>query len=177
MTAWGLRCWGVDVPVDEEDPVGRFLACRPSSRWVVLGHHAAQSLRQLQTAWLQAVRQEGRESMVARSIDAEFLRYLAGTHHIAEAFRRTGLQSGDPHAWILYLPQTEAPNDGEIPTNDNCMEVVLSLGWSSSERTPSLSIDGMQRLGIDAQDWPEHRHEEACVAHVLMADDQSSSHR
>jgi len=32
-------------------------------------------------------------------------------------------------------------------------------------------------LGIDVEGWAEERLEEAILAHVLMADDQSSSHR
>ena len=72
---------------------------------MLLGGHAAQSMDQLWTAWIQATRNELRGAMVARSIDAEFLRYLAGTHHISEAFARAGLQSGQQDAWVVYLPE------------------------------------------------------------------------
>ncbi|MGB2070024.1 MAG: hypothetical protein ACPHVR_00135, partial [Poseidonia sp.] len=74
------------------EAIDRFLKYRPSERWVLLGGHAAQSMDQLWTAWVQAARNDLRDGMVARSIDAEFLRYLAGTHHISEAFTRAGLQ-------------------------------------------------------------------------------------
>jgi hypothetical protein len=35
----------------------------------------------------------------------------------------------------------------------------------------------MRKLGIDVEGWSDERVEESLVAHVLMADDQSSSHR
>lgn len=185
MTAWDVRCWGVDVPTHEADAVARFLAARPTSRWILLGPHAAQSIRQLQTAWSQAVRQEVRGSMVARSIDAEFLRYLAGTHHIAEAFRRTGLQPDDRHAWIVHLASASGLTEGnsqpvshqDTATEAECSGLVDGLGWLRKERGMSFSIEGMKRLGIDGEGWAVGREEEACIAHVLMADDQSSSHR
>ena len=84
---------------------------RPSSRAaigaVLLGGHAVMGDEQLWTAWIQASRNELRGRMVARSIDAEFLRYLAGTHHISEAFSRAGLQEGQTTAWVVYLPEAE----------------------------------------------------------------------
>ena len=45
--------------------------------------------------------------MVARSVDAEFLRYLAGTHHISEAFTRAGWTDAQEHAWVAYIPVAE----------------------------------------------------------------------
>jgi hypothetical protein len=41
----------------------------------------------------------------------------------------------------------------------------------------SFSIEDLERLGVDVEGWSEERLEEAILAHVLMADDQSSSHR
>ena len=85
------------VQLDGTEPsraIDGFLKQRADERWVLLGGHAAQSMDQLWTAWIQATRNELREAMVARSIDAEFLRYLAGTHHISEAFARAGLRDG-----------------------------------------------------------------------------------
>ena len=83
--------------------------------------------------------------MVARSIDAEFLRYLAGTHHISEAFARAGLQEGQDHGWVICLPSAHGLE------ND--------LGHLQPE------ADDVR------QDF------DSIIAHILMADDQSSSHR
>ena len=86
------------------EAIKMFLDQRPDERWVLLGEHAAQGDDQLWTAWIQATRNELRGTMVARTVDAEFLRYLAGTHHISEAFARAGVKDGQENAWILHLP-------------------------------------------------------------------------
>ena len=164
-----------------------FLEHRPNERWVLLGEHAAQSVGQLWTAWIQATRNELRGCMVARSIDAEFLRYLAGTHHISEAFARAGLQSGQSSAWVLCLPIPEGvENDlghvqptaqGEQAFSEHLDSFLESLGWTSSSPEVSFSIEGAKILGIDVEGWVKGREFESLIAHVLMADDQSSSHR
>jgi hypothetical protein len=125
--------------------------------------------------------------MVARSIDAEFLRYLAGTHHISEAFARAGLQSGQSSSWVLCLPIAQGiendlghvqPIAQESSSFPDLLESFLeSLGWSSTPADVSFSIEGAKLLGIDPQGWDKGREVESLVAHVLMADDQSSSHR
>ena len=167
--------------------IQHFLEHRPNERWVLLGEHAAQSDDQLWTAWIQATRNELRGCMVARSIDAEFLRYLAGTHHISEAFARAGLQSGQSSAWVLCLPiPIGVENDlghlqpiaqGEQAFSGHLGGFLESLGWPASSSDVSFSIEGSQLLGIDLEGWEKGREFESLVAHVLMADDQSSSHR
>ncbi len=167
--------------------IQHFLEHRPSERWVLLGEHAAQSVDQLWTAWIQATRNELRGCMVARSIDAEFLRYLAGTHHISEAFARAGLQSDQSSAWVLCLPTAEGvENDlghvqpivqGTQAFSDHLEGFLESLGWPMTSSKVSFSIEGSQILGIDVQGWEKGRELESLIAHVLMADDQSSSHR
>jgi hypothetical protein len=51
------------------------------------------------------------------------------------------------------------------------------LGWAAESFDSSFSIEDAKRLGIDAEGWSEDRGSESIVAHILMADDQSSSHR
>jgi len=179
-----------NVQLNGEGPkeaIDRFLKHRPSERWVLLGAHAAQGMDQLWTAWIQATRNELRGAMVARSIDAEFLRYLAGTHHISEAFARAGLQSGQQNAWMLHLPEAEGvANDlghvqpVAVPSasfHDDVNTLGGLLEWDLHETDVSFSIEGASLLGVDLDGWSKDRKEEALVAHVLMADDQSSSHR
>ena len=170
-----------------KEAIDRFLEHRSSERWVLLGGHAAQSMDQLWTAWIQATRNELRGAMVARSIDAEFLRYLAGTHHISEAFARAGLQPGQQDAWVVYLPEAKGvANDlGHVqpvaiqPASFHADVNTLSglLKWRPHNRVMSYSIEGAGLLGVDVEGWSKDREEEALVAHILMADDQSSSHR
>ena len=169
------------------DAINRFLSAREHDRWVLLGAHAPQSLDQLWTAWIQAARNELRGSMVARSVDAEFLRYLAGTHHISEAFAPAGVQADQGSAWVVRLPLAvgEANDLGHLQprsVDDEGFEAGLEslldeLGWMHVNGDVSGSIEGCAILGIDVSAWSENRTFESVVAHVLMADDQSSSHR
>ena len=188
MEASPFPCVSVRLPsTDVEAHVADFLEQRESPRWVLLGGHAVQGEAQLWTAWVQAVRHELRGSMVARSVDAEYIRYLAGTHHISEAFSRAGLQSGQEDAWIIYLPEGEGvenslghlqPVANPSPAfNADVRSLTQVLGWSMQSKDMNYSIEGMKHLGIDGSAWPDSRIEEALLAHILMADDQSSSHR
>ena len=179
-----------NVQLNGEGPkeaIDHFLKHRPSERWVLLGGHAAQSMDQLWTAWIQATRNELRGAMVARSIDAEFLRYLAGTHHISEAFARAGLQPGQQDAWVVYLPEAKGvANDlGHVQPvatppasfHEDVNTLCSLLDWGRKGAETSYSIEGARLLGVDVEGWSKDREEEALVAHILMADDQSSSHR
>ena len=125
--------------------------------------------------------------MVARSIDAEFLRYLAGTHHISEAFTRAGLQEGQTTAWVVYLPEAKGlENDlGHLQPvasenaafSEQLSTLIDQLDWAPETTEATYSIEGARKLGIDAEGWDDARAPESIIAHILMADDQSSSHR
>lgn len=178
---------GLDESNHSEGVIANFLKQRPSERWVLLGAHAAQSFSQLWTAWVKTTRNELRGTCVARSIDAEFMRYLAGTHHISEAFTRSGYQNGSQAAWIVYLPIAESssnslghlhpvvPEKPALPPE--CSELVSRMMMTASRSKVTLSIDGAKILGVDISSDATSQLEESLVAHVLMADDQSSSHR
>ncbi len=181
-------CIAVSLSGDmQASPIEAFLKHRPNERWVLLGQHAVQSTDQLWTAWIQAARNELRQAMVARSIDAEFLRYLAGTHHISEAFARAGWQSGQTSAWIVFLCEAEGlANDlGHLQPislpyeafHEQSQALLSTLDWAEIQSEVIHSIEGMSTLGIDVEGWPDERLHEALIAHILMADDQSSSHR
>lgn len=181
----------VAVHLDEtEHPGGvidAFLKERPSSRWVLLGAHAVQTHMQLWTAWVKTTRNELRGSCVARSIDAEFMRYLAGTHHVSEAFARAGYQEGSGDAWILHLPQAESSRNSlghihpfipEVVTVPEEISTLLHLLGAETKDSPiSLSIEGAELLGADAHSVEFDNLEERLIAHISMADDQSVSHR
>ena len=181
-------CQGIRVgDGSPQSHVEAFLKKRPSSRWVLLGNHAVMSDEQLWTAWIQAARNDLRNRMVARSIDAEFIRYLAGTHHISEAFSRAGLQASQSTAWVVCLPEAQGlENDlGHVqPVAEELQDfrasldvLVEALGWSFETMHMRYSIEAAKQLGVDAEGWDETRGHESIIAHILMADDQSSSHR
>ncbi|MDP6199892.1 MAG: hypothetical protein QF531_03895, partial [Candidatus Poseidonia sp.] len=97
------------------------------------------------------------------------------------------LQEGQRHAWIVHLPLAEAKHNDlghaqPSPRTHGVDETEKStlleaLGWTIESSTIKCSIEGIRKLGIDVEGWSEERVEESLVAHVLMADDQSSSHR
>jgi len=175
------------VAVDEGDPVAHFLKHRPNSNWVFLGDHALQSSIQAWTAWTQARRNEFRGTSVARSLDAEFMRYLSGTHHVSEAFQRAGYLKGSGFGWVVQLPDAEhSTNTYEIEQpmplinedfESTVHELIEHLGWTKSTSAMHYSIEGMKRLGISVEDWMGPVQDDALIAHIIMADDQSSSHR
>ena len=177
----------LDESQHPEGVIANFLKQRPSERWVLLGKHAVQSFSQMWTAWIKTTRNELRGTCIARSIDAEFMRYLAGTHHISEAFTRSGYQSDSQEAWIVYLPVAESstntlghlhpilPEQSPLPPESS--ELISRMKMTASNDVASLSIEGAKILGIDLPSNASLHIEESLVAHVLMADDQSSSHR
>ena len=153
-----------------------FLKERPSPRWVLLGAHAVQTNAQLWTAWIKTTRNELRGTSVARSIDAEFMRYLAGTH-----------QEGSEDAWILYLPQAESSRNSlghlhpflpeHVAIPEDLSDLMNQLKWNSRESLMIPSIEGSKMLGADVDSVGLDGLEERLIAHISMADDQSASHR
>ena len=81
-------CFMVDISTRQDDLIGDFLTKRPSQNWLMLADYAALTDHQLWTAWLLSQRAFAKGKALARSIDAEFLRYIAGTHHVSEAFKK-----------------------------------------------------------------------------------------
>ena len=95
--------------------------------------------------------------MVARTIDAEFIRILAGTHQIRLAFERIGPREGDDHVWIVHLPKTTGIDSNGLlekyPAYDSEIERMAStlMPWLNGElRTarPMPLEEGAKRLEI-----------------------------
>jgi tRNA threonylcarbamoyladenosine modification (KEOPS) complex Cgi121 subunit len=108
----------------------------------------------LWTAWLFSQRAFAKGKALARSIDAEFLRYIAGTHHVSEAFKKVGIQKSHDKAWIVYLPDYEE-NDGElyplidlVQSKEISVKIAEKLGIQPIESRPEITLDGLNKLGI-----------------------------
>jgi len=147
-------CFMVDISTRQDDLIGDFLAERPSQNWLMLADYAALTDHQLWTAWLLSQRAFAKGKALARSIDAEFLRYIAGTHHVSEAFKKVGIQKSHEKAWIVYLPEYEE-KDGElyplidlVQSKEIFVEIAENLGIQQVESRPEITLDGLDRLGI-----------------------------
>lgn len=148
-------CFRVDVSNSVENLIQEFLKIRPNQNWLLLADYAAQSQQQLWTAWLLSQRAFLQNRALARSIDAEFLRYIAGTHHVSEAFRKVGIQDHDKTAWVINLPNYQKSADELIPDLDaeENLQFIGSLcqklSMSIIDGKPELTIDGLKKLGIE----------------------------
>ena len=148
-------CFRVDVSNCKDDLIDQFLEKRPSQNWLLLAEYAAQSEQQLWTAWLLSQRSFIRNRALARSIDAEFLRYMAGTHHVSEAFKKAGISLTQKMAWIIHLPDYEIKEDEIYPKVDlekssqTLNTLVDDLGMSHADGKPEITLEGLLKLGID----------------------------
>ena len=148
-------CFRVDVSNSVENLIEEFLKIRPNQNWLLLADYAAQSQQQLWTAWLLSQRAFLQNRALARSIDAEFLRYLAGTHHVSEAFRKVGIQDHHKTAWVINLPNYQKSVDELIPDLDAeenfqfIGSLCQKLSMSIIDGKPKLTIDGLKKLGIE----------------------------
>jgi len=70
-------CFMVDISDRGEDLIGDFIQQRPNQNWLLLADYAALTNHQLWTAWLLSQRAFANGKALARSLDAEFLRYIA----------------------------------------------------------------------------------------------------
>jgi len=148
-------CFRVDASNSVENLIQEFLKIRPNQNWLLLADYAAQSQQQLWTAWLLSQRAFLQNRALARSIDAEFLRYIAGTHHVSEAFRKVGIQDHHNTAWVINLPNYQKSADELIPDLDaeENLQFIGSLcqklSMSIIDGKPELTIDGLKKLGIE----------------------------
>ena len=174
--------WGIDFykPIeDSKKLVETWLEIRPSERWVMISGTVAASERHLWSVWAQSTRNEEQERMVARTIDAEFIRILSGTHQIRVAFERAGVRNGDEYAWLLYLPIHPGFDEfGQsiaypIEENDSELETIAAkaMTWLEGDLLTARPIphsDGPIRLGIG--EMPFERIEAAMLTHAAAAD-------
>lgn len=168
-------CFMVDISTRQDDLIGDFLTKRPSQNWLMLADYAALTDHQLWTAWLLSQRAFAKGKALARSIDAEFLRYIAGTHHVSEAFKKVGIQKSHDRAWIVYLPEYEENDDELYPVIDFVqskeifVEIAEKLGIQPIESRPEITLDGLDKLGIEVTKLDEIT-EDIIIGFVISSD-------
>jgi len=183
MPKFPCIAWRSESPINSKQLVANFLDNRFDERWMLVADHAVLSQQQLWTAWNCCERNFANGNQLARGRDAEFLRYIAGTHHISDAFVRAGVQDGATSGWILYLPIPilAEVNDGakqisgidEENLNDfssKGQKLLNSLGLESSSKEPIFSSNSAQLLGLNIDGIVQDRLEQALIGHILAAD-------
>lgn len=169
--------WQSALPQKGSVMTKSFLEHRPNDRWVLVGEGVAQCHAQLWTAWNSAARRQRRNNSLARSFDAEFLRYLSGTHHVSEAFKRAGVRDGDTTGCFLVLPswqdmETSFPVQSEeemLSLQEQVASLAEGLGVVSVDHPLVCNIAGAQRLGLTV-DAPSSLNCDVLVGHIVSAE-------
>ena len=166
--------WESSQPIELKSFVQHFQEIVPSQRWVFCRTEVAQTPRQLWTATTVSNRNTERGTAQARTLDAEFLRVLAGTHNVSEAFKRAGLSNGSTKGWLLHIPdQTESMDSESLDMN--ARQLLSGLDLETTSETLDINIDGVKKLGISIDEAIDsNRIEASLIGHILLADVSSS---
>jgi len=168
-------CVKLDISNQSSDFIGEFIEHRDDESWLLMSHYAAQGQQQLWTAWLLAKRAFSNDKSLARTLDAEFLRYIAGTHHVSEAFKKVGIKSNDNTAWLIFLPNHIAELDEIKPSfslddfDSRVESLIQKLNVKVIEGMPEINIEGIEKMGIPL---PESKLNliDSIIGHIISAD-------
>ena len=168
-------CVKLDISNQSSDFIGEFIEHRDDESWLLMSHYAAQGQQQLWTAWLLAKRAFANNKSLARTLDAEFLRYIAGTHHVSEAFKKVGIKSNDNTAWLIFLPNHIAELDEIKPSfsldefDSGVESLIQKLNVKVIEGMPKINIEGIEKMGIPL---PESKLNliDSIIGHIISAD-------
>ena len=120
---------------------------------VVLAADVVASERQVQAAVQVACRRWERGTSVARSLGAEVMRCLAGSHHVGEAIRAVGLTAGATSGWMIGIDVDD-------------LNAHLAEHGLSPAQPHDLTLEGRERLGLPATGDGEL----LCIGLVAQAD-------
>jgi hypothetical protein len=169
--------WESSGPIKAKALTSAFLEHRPNEHWVLVGQGIAQCDAQLWTAWNSAARRQSRGTSLGRSFDAEFLRYLSGTHHVSEAFKRAGVRDEDYNGCFLFLPSQIADQNRLPKIDENQMELLVkestematSLGLVCVSNGLSFDRAGANRLGVDLDEHADLDCD-VLIGHILSSE-------
>ena len=168
-------CVKLDISNHGSNLIGDFIKHRDDESWLLMSYYAAQGQQQLWTAWLLAKRAFSNDKALARSLDAEFLRYIAGTHHVSDAFKKVGIKDHDDSAWLVFLPKHVADLDEIKPSfsvdkfNLGVKSLVEILDLKVISGKPEIDLNGIKEMGISL---PESKLNliDLIVGHIISAD-------
>jgi tRNA threonylcarbamoyladenosine modification (KEOPS) complex Cgi121 subunit len=168
-------CVKLDISNHSSNLIGDFIKHRDDESWLLMSHYAAQGQQQLWTAWLLAKRAFSNNKALARSLDAEFLRYIAGTHHVSDAFKKVGIKDHDDTAWLVFLPEHIVDLDEIKPSfsvdqfNLGVQSIVQMLDLKVIAAKPEINLKGIEEMGIPV---PESRLNliDTIIGNIISAD-------
>lgn len=168
-------CVKLDISNHSSNLIGDFIKHRDDESWLLMSHYAAQGQQQLWTAWLLAKRAFSNNKALARSLDAEFLRYIAGTHHVSDAFKKVGIKDHDDTAWLVFLPEHIVDLDEIKPSfsvdqfNLGVQSIVQMLDLKVIAGKPEINLKGIEEMGIPV---PESRLNliDTIIGNIISAD-------
>ena len=129
------------TPVEDPRALAMALdAADVSGDLVVLAADVLASERHLAAAVSMANRRWTRGRAVGRTLGAELMRCLAGSHHIGEAIKAVGLSPGATCGWLVGLDVQQAD-----------LERLLSTFGSNPCAAHRMTAKGRTRLGLPAE--------------------------
>jgi hypothetical protein len=129
------------APVEDPRALAMALdAVDVSGDLVVLAADVLASERHLAAAVSMASRRWVRGRAVGRTLGAELMRCLAGSHHIGEAIKAVGLSPGATCGWLVGL---------DVQKGD--VERVLATFGSNPCAAHTMTTAGRARLGLPAE--------------------------
>ena len=177
--AWGIK---FESPIENlQKIISRFNKIRPNNRWSLVCYDAIASDFHLWSTWISVVTREVNGTMIAKSVDVEFLRVLSGNHQISKAFEISGLTKGDRNAWIVSIPKlSEQVNTkfGHISRNsyldldEISTELIHRLGASLLPKRPLPSTSGLERIviGMNNLNFSSEQKEELLIGAMVLTD-------
>jgi tRNA threonylcarbamoyladenosine modification (KEOPS) complex Cgi121 subunit len=174
--AWGIKFTeGIE---DTNKVLSIFNELKSDSRWLLLAFDAAASERHLWTAWYSTKRNEKNGKMIANSVDAEFIRLVAGTHQVKIAFNNAGIRKGDEAFWIIRLPESEIGssideafiNRDSYNNYDSKANLLIErMGGELISQRPIATLRGLTRIGYDKQVNEAQSLEECFILHLVSS--------
>ncbi|MGB0616622.1 MAG: KEOPS complex subunit Cgi121 [Candidatus Poseidoniaceae archaeon] len=134
------------APVDDPRALAMALdAVDVSGDLVVLAADVLVSQRHLAAGVAMASRRWARDRAVGRTLGAELMRCLAGSHHIGEAIKAVGLPKGATSGWLVGL----GVEQGDLE------RLMRTFGFEACA-PHSMTEQGRARLGLPHEGDLEH---------------------
>ena len=134
------------APVEDPRALAMALdAVEAEGTFVVRAADVLVSERHLEAAIAMASRRWERGRAVGRTLGAELMRCLAGSHHIGDAIRAVGLERGAERGWLVGIGAELASLESLFP----------SFGFTACA-PHTMTRQGRLRLGLPAEGDLEH---------------------